>query len=130
RYATDQRAYSANGWLMRRPPPYESRLYSVYWRRRSNRSKPAASGRSKSQGSVNEMDPCCVEPPTRNRKDASQPRPRKLRCERSTVPISPSTDETPPPIEKIPVGFSFTSTLTMILVLSAPGCVVAVTLSK
>ena len=41
-----------------------------------------------------------------------------------------STDEYPPPMLKSPVGFSVTSTLTTIFVLSDPGCVVRLTVSK
>ena len=38
------------------------------------------------------------------------------------MPTKLSTDEKPPPMEKMPVGRSVTSTLTMIFVLSEPGC--------
>ena len=41
-----------------------------------------------------------------------------------------STDENPPPRLKMPVGRSVTSTLTMIFVLSDPGCVLTSTFSK
>ena len=93
----------------------------------SNRSNPAAVGVSNNQGSVKLRMPCCATAPTRKRTVTSQPRPRKFRCERSTVPTMLSVDENPPPMLKTPVGFSTTSMLTMIFVLSAPGAVEVLT---
>ena len=46
------------------------------------------------------------------------------------LPTKLSTEEKPPPMEKMPVGRSVTSTLTMIRVLSVPGWVVTLTRSK
>src|SRR5207253_2979281 len=61
-------------------------------RRESKTSKPAERGRSKSQGSVKLSVPCVPAAPPRNRTATSQPRPRKFRCDRSTVPTKLSAD--------------------------------------
>ena len=60
------------------------------------------------------------------RSESCQPRPRKLFWEMSRVPTKLSTDEKPPPMEKMPVGRSVTSTFTMIRFLSVPGWVLDV----
>ena len=68
-------------------------MYSVKMRLVLNRSNPAASGWSNSQGSVKLICPCWVLAPARIRRPSCQPRPRKLFWEMSRVPTKLSTEE-------------------------------------